>query len=281
MQSGTMLMQMSVCLESGVIGARHGFVRLFQRQTGNELPVDVIRARYVNGRSLERNVITVGDMCQMGVCSLSETTTGTSQVFRMQALDPPSALLNRRVYILSFFLVADVSEAPHPYSEPVLDNICGAGTLLFDAEFDSMFHGVQSDGCGYSPMTKTLTYFGTVHEMYTIAGTATFRWVKRVGGSISFKGVKDPDFLNRIIYAICPGESWDRTLADGALYVHMAVVTMRLGRNTWAYSGCLLERYMCTALPQGLYCKNCAFYYPLIPHEEGLVILVNDTRGAL
>lgn len=244
-----MLMQMSVCLGVGTKGARQGWVRIFHTGMGNELPSSDMKATHVNGLSMQKTFITVNDLCQMGVCLVSATPSGPSHPLRMEALNPPIALSNHVIDFIYFGQFSDASAIPQPYHAPVFDNICGSGKLNYNAEFGTMFHSKQCTG--FCVTTESSTYFGTVHDMYTLAGTATFRWTKNVGGSMTFKGVKDPGFLNRMVAALAPTGSWDRTLANGLLYVHLAVVTMRLGRSIWAYDGCLFEEYLCAVLPAG------------------------------
>ena len=250
-QVKVMLMKMVVGLGLGTTGARQGWVRVFETGKSNEFPLCGMSVTHVNGMSMDDTCITVGDMCLWKVCSVSETPTGPSQPLRIEALNPPIALMNREVRFIYISPYSDPLETPQPYDAPAFENICGGQCFTHNAQFQKMFYPVELDSGFASIMNNDPTSFGGVQELYTLAGTATFRLNTGNGGRMAFKGVSDPYYLDSIIRAIAPAESWDAAQVHESLHVHMAVVTMRLGRCLWAHPGCLFEQHLCAVLPEG------------------------------
>lgn len=116
-------------------------------------------------------------------------------------------------------------------------NICGTVRL---GDTSSLRAVLRDRGVGRNPLlVRVSTRFGCCTEMYTLHGTAAFRDTPQDGLSMSFKGVRDVGGLCTALDGVV-GREWALAREGACTLVHMAIVTLVLGRGVSIGQDCLL-----------------------------------------
>lgn len=152
---------------------------------------------------------------------------------------PPVHLLDEVVSSVQVVRMGDAqrgagAERARPAS---FQNICGTVRLGDTAPLRALLCDL---GDGRNPLlVRVSTRFGCCTEMYTLHGTAAFRDTSQEGLSMSFKGVRDVGGLCTALDEVV-GREWALAREGACTLVHMAIVTLVLGRGVSIGQDCLL-----------------------------------------